>query len=313
MDRRMFFWIVLDLVASTCSSASVSERFAVSVGDSKSVRCGDTVLMPCWLSPPQNAEDLVIRWYREENVDTPVMIYIPGRADGVSMDDSYVGRVSFDVKDSKSGGLKKGDMTLKLINVTIKDEGKYTCYVSSFQEHKNASMNLNVTETGSSPVLSAVWREDNTVNVSCESEGWFPQPELRWSEDPDKDRVTFVRDSSGLIRVHSWILVAASSEVSCSVGLPNTKGLTVRLHLEKNIPPDCGVTGGWIAFTILLIMVMVLLGFMFYRKKGKGLIYNHITNNVYLHLGRIVLRQLLAVWVKPFTSYFPVILRWPLP
>uniref|UniRef100_A0A3B3BSF7 Butyrophilin subfamily 1 member A1-like n=1 Tax=Oryzias melastigma TaxID=30732 RepID=A0A3B3BSF7_ORYME len=228
-----------------------------------SVRCGDTVLMPCWLSPPQNAEDLVIRWYREENVDTPVMIYIPGRADGVSMDDSYVGRVSFDVKDSKSGGLKKGDMTLKLINVTIKDEGKYTCYVTSF-----SPSNL-LTETGSSPVLSAVWREDNTVNVSCESEGWFPQPELRWSEDPDKDRVTFVRDSSGLIRVHSWILVAASSEVSCSVGLPNTKGLTVRLHLEKNIPPDCGVTGGWIAFTILLIMVMVLLGFMFYRKKGK--------------------------------------------
>ncbi|KAF6715908.1 Butyrophilin subfamily 2 member A1 [Oryzias melastigma] len=191
MDRQMIFWIVLELVASTCSSASVSESLAVSVGDSKSVSRGDTVLLPCWLSPPQNAEDLVIRWYREENVDTPVMIYIPGRADGVSMDGSFVGRVSFDVKDSTSGGLKKGDMTLKLINVTIKDEGKYTCYVSSFQEHKNASMNLYVTETGSSPVLSAVWREDHTVNVSCESEGWFPQPELRWSEDPDKDRATF--------------------------------------------------------------------------------------------------------------------------
>ncbi|KAF6715946.1 Butyrophilin subfamily 1 member A1 [Oryzias melastigma] len=271
MDRRMFFWIVLELVASTCSSASVSESFAVSVGDSKSVRRGDTVLMPCWLTPPQDAEDLVIRWYREENVDTPVMIYIPGRADRFFMDGSFVGRVSFDVKDSTSGGMKTGDGTLKLINVTIKDEGKYTCYVSSIQEHDSASMNLYVTETGSSPVLSAVWREDNTVNVSCESEGWFPQPELRWSEDPDKDRATFVRDSSGLIRVHSWILVSASSEVSCSVGLPNTKGLTVRLHLEKNIPPppeDFGFIAGWIAFTILLIiMTVMVIGFMFYRKK----------------------------------------------
>ncbi|KAF6715942.1 Butyrophilin subfamily 2 member A1 [Oryzias melastigma] len=275
MDRRMYFWIVLELVASTCSSAPVSESIAVSVGDSKSVRRGDTVLMPCWLSPPQNAESLEIRWYRGDNFDTPVILYMPGKADWVTIDDSFVSRVSFDVKDSTSGGLKTGDGTLKLTNVTIKDEGKYTCYISSFQEHDSASMNLYVTETGSSPVLSAVWREDNTVNVSCESEGWFPQPEVRWSEDPDKDRATFVRDSSGLIRVHSWILVSASSEVSCSVGLPNTKGLTFRLHLEKNIPPppeeSGSCTGGWIAFTILLIimMVMALLGFMFYRKKVK--------------------------------------------
>ncbi|XP_036072821.1 butyrophilin-like protein 3 [Oryzias melastigma] len=274
MDRRMFFWIVLELVASTCSSAPVSESIAVSVGDSTSVGLGQTVLMPCWLSPPQNADNLEIRWYRGDNFETPVILYMPGKADWVSMDDSFVGRVSFDVKDSTSGGRKTGDGTLKLTNVTIKDEGKYTCYVSSLQEHDSASMNLYVTETGSLPVLSAVWREDNTVNVSCESEGWFPQPELRWSEDPDKDRATFVRDSSGLIRVHSWILVSASSEVSCSVGLPNTKGLTVRLHLEKNIPPppeeSGSSTAGWIAFTILLIIMMVMvIGFMFYRKKVK--------------------------------------------
>uniref|UniRef100_A0A3B3BSJ9 Ig-like domain-containing protein n=1 Tax=Oryzias melastigma TaxID=30732 RepID=A0A3B3BSJ9_ORYME len=190
--------------------------------DSKSVRRGDTVLMPCWLTPPQDAEDLEVRRYREENVDTPVMIYIPGRADRFFMDGSFVGRVSFDVKDSTSGGMKTG--------IDRKSNSIFWIKASS------SSSNL-LTETGSLPVLSAVWREDNTVNVSCESEGWFPQPELRWSEDPDKDRATFVRDSSGFIRVHSWILVSASSEVSCSVGLPNTKGLAVRLHLEKNIPP----------------------------------------------------------------------------
>uniref|UniRef100_A0A3B3DBI4 Ig-like domain-containing protein n=1 Tax=Oryzias melastigma TaxID=30732 RepID=A0A3B3DBI4_ORYME len=202
-----------------------SERFVVSVGESKSVRRGDTVLLPCWLTPHQNAEDLVIRWYHEDHVDTPVMIYIPGKANRFFMDGSYVGRVSFDKKDSTSGGLKTGDVTLKLTNVTVRDDGKYTIF---WIKASSSSSNL-LTETGSLPVLSAVSKEDHTVNVSCESEGWFPQPEVRWSEDPDKDRVTFVRDSSGLIRVHSWILVSASSEVSCSVGLPNTKSLTVRL------------------------------------------------------------------------------------
>uniref|UniRef100_A0A3B3DAY5 Ig-like domain-containing protein n=1 Tax=Oryzias melastigma TaxID=30732 RepID=A0A3B3DAY5_ORYME len=185
-------------------SVKVSERFVVSVGESKSVRRGDTVLLPCWLTPHQNAEDLVIRWYHEDHVDTPVMIYIPGKANRFFMDGSYVGRVSFDKKDSTSGGLKTGDVTLKLTNVTVRDDGKYTIF---WIKASSSSSNL-LTETGSLPVLSAVSKEDHTVNVSCESEGWFPQPEVRWSEDPDKDRVTFVRDSSGLIRVHSWILVS---------------------------------------------------------------------------------------------------------
>lgn len=242
----------------------VSETFAVSVGDPKSVQRGQTVLMPCWLNPSQNTENLEIRWYRKENFDTPAILKMPGKADVLSMEASFVGRVSFHAKDATSGGLKMGDVSLRLTNVTIKDEGKYTCYVSGLQEHDSGSMDLYVTgeyedsgidrksnsnfwnkpsssssnpftETGSLPLLSAVWQKDNSVNVSCESEGWFPQPELRWSEDQTKNRVTFVRDSSGLVRVHSWIVVHASSEVSCSVGLPNTKAVVVRLRLDGNI------------------------------------------------------------------------------
>ncbi|XP_011491166.1 butyrophilin-like protein 3 [Oryzias latipes] len=274
MDRRIFYWIVLVLVASCCSSAPVSETFAVSVGDPKSVQRGQTVLMPCWLNPSQNAENLEIRWYREENFDTPAILKMPGKAGVLSMEASFIGRVSFHAKDATSGGLKMGDVSFQLTNVTIKDEGKYTCYVSGLQEHDSGSMHLYVTETGSLPVLSAVWQKDNSVNVSCESEGWFPQPELRWSEDQTNNRATFVRDSSGLVRVHSWIVVNASSEVSCSVGLPNTKAVVVRLRLDGNIasaPEDSGSSnGGWIAFTILLIIIMMaLLGFMLYKKKGK--------------------------------------------
>uniref|UniRef100_A0A3P9J342 Ig-like domain-containing protein n=1 Tax=Oryzias latipes TaxID=8090 RepID=A0A3P9J342_ORYLA len=198
----------------------VSETFAVSVGDPKSVQRGQTVLMPCWLNPSQNAENLEIRWYREDNFDTPAILKMPGKADVLSMEASFIGRVSFHAKDATSGGLKMGDVSLQLKNVTIKDEGKYTCYYEDSGIDRKSNM----------------WKKDNSVNVSCESEGWFPQPELRWSEDQTKNRVRFVRDSSGLVRVHSWIVVNASSEVSCSVGLPNTKAVVVRLRLDGNIP-----------------------------------------------------------------------------
>lgn len=48
--------------------------------------------------------------------------------------------------ESKSpGGLTSGDVSLKLLNVTIEDGGVYTCYVSSEQEHDHADVHLSVT------------------------------------------------------------------------------------------------------------------------------------------------------------------------
>ena len=82
------------------------------------------------------------------------------------------------------------------------------------------------TAIGSTPLLSIMWKEDNLVNVSCESEGWYPEPVLRWS-DKTKD-LTHKHPmnsmvSSGLYSVHSWLIVPGSSEVSCSVGLSQDK------------------------------------------------------------------------------------------
>lgn len=94
-------------------------------------------------------------------------------------------------------------------------------------------------ETGTSPLLSVEWKEGKLVNVSCESAGWYPQPQLRWS-DQEQDRlpesVIHSTSSSGLISVRSWILASSFSEVSCSVGLPGGDENVARVHLG-NPPP----------------------------------------------------------------------------
>ncbi len=103
---------------------------------------------------------------------------------------------------------------------------------------------LSLVEVGTPPLLSTEWKEDNMVNVSCESEGWYPEPSLRWS---DQNKVLthkslkYSKDPSGLLSVHSWLLVSGSSKVSCSVGLPDEEAKEARVRLEN--PPQLGKQG----------------------------------------------------------------------
>ncbi|XP_041840849.1 butyrophilin subfamily 2 member A2-like isoform X2 [Melanotaenia boesemani] len=269
MDGRMIDLFVM-LLLSMCRAAPVSDSLTVVVGSPVSVQRGATATLPCWLSPSQSAEDLEVRWYRG-NSDTPTMLYKGKMFDDGSQEPSYAGRVSFGLKEATSGGLKAGDVSLKLVNVTVKDEGNYTCYVRSLHGYDSSTMSLRVMETGGPPLLSAVWKEENTANVSCESEGWHPRPDLRWS-DKTKDLIPdglVYSNVSGHFSVHSWLLVSGSSEVSCSVGLSNIVTKEARIRTIKPPDKESGVPVGWVAFGIVLIILLVELAAVFYKKKGK--------------------------------------------
>uniref|UniRef100_A0A3B3YGL8 Ig-like domain-containing protein n=1 Tax=Poecilia mexicana TaxID=48701 RepID=A0A3B3YGL8_9TELE len=140
---------------------------------------------------------------------------------------SFAGRVSFGLKEETSGGLQAGDVSLKLEKATIEDIGTYTCYVSSSVAYSSASVSLTVT---------AVMKDDNKVNLSCQSDGWYPKPELSWSDNKTAltpANVMFSRISAGFYSVHSWVLVSSPSEVSCSVGLFNEEPKEARMRLEN--------------------------------------------------------------------------------
>lgn len=248
----------------------------VSVQSSVSVYHGHTTTLPCWLNPPRNAEGLEVRWYYRDRFDTPIIFYGAQTLDA-SLDASYKDRVTFGLRDAASGGLKTGDVSLTLANVTIRDVGDYTCYVSSDQGYDKGIIRLSVLgechasgkthkhlkddfikkkkrlspktfliflpqppsqETGTSPFLSVKWIDGKKVNVSCESTGWYPQPQLRWSDqeqDLHPESIINNTSSSGLISVRSWILVSSFSEISCSVGLTGGEKKVARVHLGN--PP----------------------------------------------------------------------------
>ncbi|MEQ2260805.1 hypothetical protein XENORESO_001679 [Xenotaenia resolanae] len=275
MDNRLIHCWFLALLFWPCCAAPVSGSFTVSVRSPVSVQRGHTVTLPCWLSSSQSAEDLEIRWYRgRDQFDTPILFYKTKAFDHTSQKASYAGRVSFGLKEGTSGGLKTGDISLNLENVTVEDIGNYTCFVSSFEDYDNAVISLRVTETGSPPLLSAVMKHNDEVNVSCESEGWLPKPELRWSDRKEAltpADVSFGKNAAGLYSVHSWLLVPSSFEVSCSVGLSNEVPKSARMKTSPSFQDESGSSSaGWLAFGILLAAVVAAVGalyFLYFRKK----------------------------------------------
>ncbi|XP_078132541.1 butyrophilin subfamily 2 member A2-like [Sander vitreus] len=272
----MHVCLVAALGASLCTAAPVSGGLQVSVRSPVSVQRGHTTTLPCWLNPPQSAEGLEVRWFRPDHFESPIMFYQEQRFQDSSQEASYMGRVSFGLKDAASGGLTAGDLSLMLQNATLEDAGDYTCYISSDlsdQGYDRASVSLIVTEMGTSPLLSAEWKEDHMVNMSCESEGWYPEPSLRWSDQKQvltPESLKYSKDSSGLLVVHSWLLVSSSTEVSCTVGISNKEPKEARVRLENHPQPEYrSSAAGWVAFALLLIAMLVLLGVLCYKKREK--------------------------------------------
>uniref|UniRef100_A0A3Q1C6P8 B30.2/SPRY domain-containing protein n=1 Tax=Amphiprion ocellaris TaxID=80972 RepID=A0A3Q1C6P8_AMPOC len=243
------------------------------------------------------AEDLEVRWFRDNDFDSPIILY-QGKKVTVNQEASYAGRVSFGLKDTNSDGLKSGDVSLKLENAVIEDIGDYTCYVSSYQGYDSATINLLVTGE-SPPLLSAVWTEDNRVNVSCESEGWYPKPALRWldqTQDLTPGTVLYGNDVTFFIISEPHNFVSIGNRHMKFQGLINTfefwyfiwNDLNIRfpaLYLESG-----SSTAGWVAFSLLLVgIILAGLAVMYIRRKVN--IQLEDTNNRYITMKGTLLRD----------------------
>ncbi|KAK5848408.1 hypothetical protein PBY51_006025 [Eleginops maclovinus] len=256
---------VLAVCVFCCRAAPVAESLLVG-GSPVSVQLGHTATLSCWNSPPKSAELLEVRWFLPDHFDSPVLLY---QLNHTSQDATYAGRASFGLRDAASSGLRGGDVSLKLENVTLQDAGEYICYTSSDKHYNRATVSLVVKETGTPPLLSATWGPDGRLNLSCMSEGWFPLPSLHW-EDPlqalTPQSLQYSTAPSGLVSVHSWILLPASTRVSCLV-----EKQEVQLEMqEPPAPPEgSGGAAGWVAFGLLLFSGLLAAAFLFHRKRGK--------------------------------------------
>ncbi|XP_062391753.1 butyrophilin-like protein 2 [Sardina pilchardus] len=214
--------LVLDEVAmivttSTGTCTVVPDTFTVSVPDGPLYAWKDSsIILPCSVSPAFT-DSLEVRWHRPHEFKTPVLLYQKQQIQQQPADAQYKGRVRL------TGELEKGILSLEMDKVQLEDSGDYVCYVSAKTTYQQARIHLVVKVMGTPPVLSVSDGGSGQVNVTCESEGWSPQPTLTWrnpggTEIPSKS-YHIATDAHGLVSVTSWLLHSSSEWIACSVGL----------------------------------------------------------------------------------------------
>ncbi len=111
-------------------------------GDPIVAHVGSTVILPCWISPPESAEALEIRWYRQD-FNNPVLLYNHGKIQD-TQEESFRNRSSLTLRSDQSGGLKDGDVSLRLEKLGVQDEGPFRCYVSGESSYDSQELVLKI-------------------------------------------------------------------------------------------------------------------------------------------------------------------------
>ncbi|NWZ86057.1 CRTAM protein, partial [Poecile atricapillus] len=76
----------------------------------------------------------------------------------------------------------KDELSIQLSNVTVQDEGIYSCFYYS-RHFQSKSLNVEILAAPSPPVLEISQDEGRGIKLSCYSQGSKPQPQISWLLD----------------------------------------------------------------------------------------------------------------------------------
>ncbi|XP_070710457.1 butyrophilin subfamily 2 member A2-like isoform X2 [Pempheris klunzingeri] len=133
---------------------------------------GDDVILPCHLEPPVNADFWTVLWTKPGLYPKYVHFHQDGRLMFERQNRSYYLRTRLFVDE-----LPTGNVSMKIFGVKVSDAGEYQCVLPSVQ--KEASIQL-VVGAASTPVIVVISNSSSSVDLQCESKGWYPEPEVLW-------------------------------------------------------------------------------------------------------------------------------------
>ncbi|KAM5299832.1 butyrophilin subfamily 2 member A2-like [Ctenodactylus gundi] len=177
----------------------------------------EEVVIPCYLSPPTDAEDMEVSWYRNQQ-SSLVYQYRKGNLENQSPE--YEGRTEF-----LRGNITRGQVALRISFVQPSDEGMYSCVFASPTHRAGAQFRLLVTGSGAAPRIHIAPGDIGTIRLTCVSAGWFPEPELQWKDaqgqDLDPSSMAVVL-KDGLFHMEASVTVkqGSSEDVSCWIRNP---------------------------------------------------------------------------------------------
>ncbi|KAM6038730.1 butyrophilin subfamily 1 member A1-like [Theristicus caerulescens] len=234
---------------------------------------GEDVVLPCHLSPRLNAENMEVRWFRSR-FSVYVHLYHSGQDHYSSQMPEYQERTEF-LKE----GISTGNVSLRILRTRLSDEGQYQCLIKDGIFYEEATVELKVAVSGSSPFLSVEDYQDGGIRVGCRATGWYPKPEMLWRDFQGQQLPPFTQsdsqDQNGFFEVEKSIVIQrnAKQNVSCSIRntrLPQEKDSTLYIS-DPIFPKD----SPWMAalFTTLAacFVSLVVFSLFIFRLRGKAL------------------------------------------
>uniref|UniRef100_A0A3B3BPU6 Ig-like domain-containing protein n=1 Tax=Oryzias melastigma TaxID=30732 RepID=A0A3B3BPU6_ORYME len=153
---------------------------------------GDDVILPCRLDSEVDLQDQTVEWSKLDLHHDPfsfVCYYQFSRIVTEVMNKRFIQRVSLN-----PDGLKRGDVTLKIRNVTLQDEGKYSCFIPGKKFRETVQL-LVGGRTDSVRTISAAPGDDVILPCRLDSEEDLQDYFLEWTKlemNPDPSGRRFV-------------------------------------------------------------------------------------------------------------------------
>ncbi|KAK1150642.1 butyrophilin subfamily 2 member A2-like [Acipenser oxyrinchus oxyrinchus] len=238
---------------------------------------GEDSVLPCRVSTEIKTEDFEVRWYRER-FNNPIYEYKNGKEVPENQNREYQGRTS--LLDQQLGG---GVLSLVLTEVRVSDEGKYTCYAGTSKWYEEPNMELQVQALGSDPVIHIEEHLKRSITLSCVSLGWYPQPEMYWTDGAGRNvtaltQPSIQRDGNGLYSIRSHLPVKNNNDagVICLViQKRQRREMKSRLQIseqffESTNPERLYISVFLSSAAIVLVCIMTACLYVFKRKRGEN-------------------------------------------
>ncbi|XP_072889953.1 butyrophilin subfamily 3 member A3-like [Hemitrygon akajei] len=263
--------LFLMLLAINSTPAGAADEFVVTAPAKPILAIvGRDAVLDCQLVPGKFLPDMELRWI---NVDlsytSPVHMYKGGMDELAVQALAYQGRTQLfhDLID-------RGNLSLKLMNVQVSDQGQYKCFVATKVSQNEIKMSLSVAATGIHPQIEMQGYTGNGIRVGCSSKGWFPEPQIQWKDGNGANvmvtpKTTLQADPQGLYSIESTIEVSRGNRNTYSCQVVN-KALNefaqASILISDSFFPQ---TSAWqIVFWVLVLFVLAGLGlvYLLYRK-----------------------------------------------
>ncbi|XP_043390578.1 butyrophilin subfamily 1 member A1 isoform X2 [Chelonia mydas] len=183
---------------------------------------GQAVMLSCNLRG-HNPANVQVHWYKWERSKNTTLYFYNSTEKGTEL-----GRAGD--RHRIKGRYENGVVSMKLFPGQVEDSGQHVCAVTSDGVYQEAIAQVTVAGFGSAPRLTIDHQQNNSVTLRCTSQGWYPQPEVRWTDSTGQNITAMAetriqKDVTDLYQIHSTLRVAdiASDTILCTIRNPLLK------------------------------------------------------------------------------------------